>query len=289
MSRKDLQMGIDVFNPPKFVKCYIDNYSDIQPQISKLRSFIFRGHRRADWSLKSSLEREYKKYPSCQSIEGAEHYSLKYFKERVHLYSEQIQNPSNVIGILVLMQHYGCPTRLVDFTWSFVVATYFAVREHLESKQDFCIWALNYPVLKQYTDDILCSKNKLRQIKDIIYKFPDFKKDGIIIVEPNKITKRMSVQQGLSIAQTNIGISFENNLYSALDIKNDPIEINLDELTQINQNIINNINIIKFTFNEKYIQQVRRYLLSSNITSESLFPDLEGMARTAVEHIFWQY
>ncbi len=282
-------MGIDVFNPPTFVSCYIDKYSDIHPQIPKLRSFIFRGHRRADWPLQSSFEREYKKYPSCQAIEGAEHYSLKYFKERVHLYSEQIQNPSNVIDTLVLMQHYGCPTRLVDYTWSFVVATFFAVREHLESNHNFCVWALNYPVLKQYTDNVLFSKNKVRQTRDIIYKFPDFKNNGIIIVEPNKVTKRMSVQQGLSIAQTNIGTSFEYNLYSAIGTKNDPVEINLDELAQINQNIINNIKIIKFTFNEKYIQQVRRYLLKYNITSESLFPDLEGMAKSAVEHMFWQY
>ncbi len=81
-------MGIDIFNPPTFVKCYIDKYSEIHPQIPKLRSFIFRGQRCSDWPLQSSFEREYKKYPSSQMIEGAEYQSLKYFKERAHLYNK---------------------------------------------------------------------------------------------------------------------------------------------------------------------------------------------------------
>ena len=287
---KEIKMGIDVFKPPEFLICKIDKYSDILPHIQKMRSFIFRGQRCASWHLQSSLDREFKKYPKSQMFEGAEMHSLDYFRKRVHLYSEQMQNPSSEIDILVLMQHYGCPTRLLDFTRSFVVATFFAVREHLESNQDFCIWAINNRVLEDYTKIALGSENIHERIYEIIYKVLDFKKNGIIIIEPNKITKRMSVQQGVSLAQTNIEDSFENNLHSAMGIKNKPIEISLDEFSQINNNIINiNIKIIQFIFEKKCIQQVRRELLHYNVTSESLFPDLEGMAKSAVEHIFWQY
>ena len=282
-------MGIDVFKPPVFVICEIDKYTDLYPQISKLRSFIFRGHRCSSWKLSSSFEREFNKYPKSQMIEGAEKYSLQYFKRRVHSHSAVISSPTSDIDLLALMQHHGCPTRLVDFTSSFYVATYFAVRESFQANENFCIWALNFPALKQYTDSILDLENTHKQIHDIIYKLLDLKKNGVIIVEPKSVTKRMSSQQGISLAQTNIHTPFEYNLHSTMNTNCDPVEISLDELHQINRNIINDIRIIKFTFNDKYIQHVRRELLSLNITSESLFPDLEGMARSSVEHMFWQY
>jgi len=38
------------------------------------------------------------------------------------------------------MQHHGAPTRLLDFTYSFYIAAYFALEE---SEKDCAIWALN--------------------------------------------------------------------------------------------------------------------------------------------------
>lgn len=48
---------MDIFDPPKFIECNIDDPLDVSSQIRKLRCFIFRGHRVSSWKLSSSFER----------------------------------------------------------------------------------------------------------------------------------------------------------------------------------------------------------------------------------------
>lgn len=98
----------------------------------------------------------------------------------------------------------------------------------------------------------------------------------------------MASQQGVLVAQTDIRKSFESNLHNLMGTNNIPEEISLGELSSVNRNIINDIRIIKFEFNKNCIHQARCELLQMNITSEILFPDISGMAKSAVEHLFWQ-
>jgi hypothetical protein len=50
----------------------------------------------------------------------------------------------NTAGWLFLMQHYGLPTRIMDWTSSILVATYFAIRHEEDDGNDGAVWAL-YP------------------------------------------------------------------------------------------------------------------------------------------------
>lgn len=286
---------MDVFDPPKFIECNIDNQLDIFPHIEKLRCFIFRGHRNSEWKLSSSFEREFNKFPKAQMIEGAEQYSINFFKKRAHLYDLGINKESTLPEILCCMQHYGCPTRLIDFTESFYVATYFAVCDQNSTGNKYSIWAINNVSLNLKAQEMAASNfgspdvESEFKLKKLVYEMLTYKPHGVVPIEVETISRRMSSQQGVLLAQTKIHSSFINNLCVMLGIKEKPELVSLEEFAEINRNIVNSINIIKFNFSDKYIQRVRRELLNFNITSENLFPDLNGLAKSAVEHLFWRY
>ena len=283
------------FDPPIFIECYVGNQLDSFSHARNLRSFIFRGHRVSSWNLTSSFEREFKKYPQSQMIEGAEAYSIEFFKKRSHLYDLGLNNSSVLPDVLSCMQHYGCPTRLIDFSESYYVATYFAVNDPNYNNDDYSIWAINFPALKAKSQEMAASyfgrheNDPSIQLRELIYNLLTIKPLGVVPVEAQAISRRMSSQRGVLLAQTNIRNSFIQNLCSMLDIGTTPEQVSFEDLRKVNQNIVNNIYVIKFNFDKKYIQQVRRELLSLNVTSENLFPDLNGLARSAVEHLFWQY
>lgn len=93
----------------------------------------FRGHTDAGWNLLPSIARP------PRSI-NAELTVFKRFQQNA--YSFLTFPPSSEWEWLFLMQHYGSPTRLLDWTESPLIGLYFAVQDQ-ESEQDGCIWALS--------------------------------------------------------------------------------------------------------------------------------------------------
>lgn len=53
--------------------------------------------------------------------------------------------PPNFLSLIALAQHYGVPTRALDWTWSPLVAAYFAARDLPTDKSDFLVvWIFEY-------------------------------------------------------------------------------------------------------------------------------------------------
>lgn len=71
-----------------------------------------------------------------------ENIGITYFKSVAPLYVSNLPDDDDLIGWLALMQHYGAPTRLTDWTMSPFVAAFFAFEQH-PLKQDAVIWMLN--------------------------------------------------------------------------------------------------------------------------------------------------
>src|SRR5262245_3594236 len=100
----------------------------------------FRGHGNASWSLQPCL---YRPRSDIGGI-GADYYNeailLEKFRLRAPTFLERV--PATDWEWLFLMQHYGLPTRLLDWTESSLIALYFAVRDHA-GDADAAVWAMN--------------------------------------------------------------------------------------------------------------------------------------------------
>jgi hypothetical protein len=102
----------------------------------------FRGHGEPGWKLDPG---QYRLQPPGAGV-GSDWYNertlLTEFKFRAPLYLPAGAAPRNDWEWLFLMQHYGLPTRLLDWTESSLIALYFALRDN-RGGSDAVVWMLN--------------------------------------------------------------------------------------------------------------------------------------------------
>lgn len=99
----------------------------------------FRGQMDEKWPLLPSVRRGYSKQ--------RERYLTNLFYTRARTRYSNCPNDEDFGGWLALMQHYGLPTRLLDWTHSPLIAAYFATKYPFDSGNvahlsDAAIWAL---------------------------------------------------------------------------------------------------------------------------------------------------
>lgn len=107
----------------------------------------FRGHTRADYDLMPSLFRAFKEpneEPTWTRVFNKESDLFWEFAARARELHGVVEDDWD---ILFAMQHYGTPTRLLDWTEAFAVALYFSVLgvddETAPATSPPCIWVLN--------------------------------------------------------------------------------------------------------------------------------------------------
>jgi hypothetical protein len=90
--------------------------------------------------------------------------------------SSDLWLPDDFLGIAAIAQHYGIPTRLLDWSLSYKIALYFAAIGAFVNKyneNDYLIlWALNYRVISYYKHTII-NKIPLRFVKPPNNKNPN--------------------------------------------------------------------------------------------------------------------
>lgn len=111
-------------------------------------SWIFRGVSRDDYALIPKVGRsEIHKYDYNVNNEAR---LFRDFCRRAHAYIDAGNDPKDLWGWLALAQHHGLPTRLLDWSYSPLVAAYFAVEKDIRNS-DAAIYA--FQVVKTIDDD----------------------------------------------------------------------------------------------------------------------------------------
>lgn len=107
--------------------------------LNHAQRWLYRGQVDAGWALLPSVHRGY--------APEQERYLTNEFRVRARSRHMTCPPDNDYPGWLALMQHYGLPTRLLDWTYSPLVAAYFSVHPEYASAvpqpaADACIWGL---------------------------------------------------------------------------------------------------------------------------------------------------
>lgn len=206
--------------------------------------WAFRGHADSTWSLISTLGRYLNAYIEQKYWDLQEARIVRLFQRKGHLFLTHIPDRSDMFQWLALMQHHGAPTRLLDFTWSPYVAAFFALER---TTTQAAVWALNPKRLVNVTERL----NEFLEPSEA---------SAIGIGEPFVMNTRLMAQSGTFIVSTQVGPSIED----IVERYDDPQDI-----------------LVKFELPMDLVRPPgMRALYMMNITNATLFPDLDGLARS---------
>lgn len=232
--------------------------------------YIYRGHANAEWRLESSLERVIGAGWSQESARIFEERSLNTFQSKFHLYDNENVRPDSTLAWLAIMQHYGVPTRLLDFTESPYVALYFALEAYdPQTKNDFAVFAIDYREVMQKSIDYISQKDAgFRETRESVYKKQDQVFENIVdrfaydiawITEPKQLNARLDRQAGSFLISGNRSRRIEGILDSPM---------------------YNNAGLTKYRISHDLYTGIFALLRKMNVTSKSLYGDLSGLARS---------
>lgn len=279
----------------------------------QLHSWLFRGQRESTWDLSSTLERELQPTELHTRLLEAllsdrkaqllryERVLVREFQRRAYSHLRHVPSDSQLIDWLSLMQHFGCPTRLVDFSYSFYVAAYFAVETPSELA---AVWCLDptcvYSAAKGTAseDEDGCNGNGSLLPQVLAGKATE---RGLFAAEPHRFSERIAVQQGVHLMSVEASAPFEANLAASLgrqanslgDLdwrKYSPEE--LVEKTAWHSVLVpgllppdeNPVRLLKIELPGEVQVATLWDLNRMNVNGASLFPGLSGFARSLSTH-----
>lgn len=176
------------------------------------------------------------------------------FRRHAHTYLSRVPAETDTLEWLALMQHYGAPTRLLDFTESFWIALYFAI----EDAEDDCgVVALDRSSLAEKHNEL----NYNEVLWDNIHRgLP--REDFLYEDVPFYTNVRLAIQKGVFVFSLDVRQKFQDLL-----IKNQKV------FTQL-------------IVSAKLFPEIRKRLNDFNCNSRVLFPGIDGYGRYFRNHTF---
>lgn len=242
----------------------------LRKQSWQAKKWSYRGQPGASLGLTTSLERATQfsgidpKY-----IPAIELRLLREFMRRAQHYISCLPDNSELLEWLALMQHFGSPTRLLDWTYSFFVALHFAVPTR--NTKTGAVWAVDLAWVRDKVVSLLptplashWSDPDKRKNPRVFIDVLSENKGFVLGVTPFRLNERLTIQQGTFLVPRDVAVPFEDNI---CDMAGE------DELSQHIKKII-------IYVSPEFRKQIYQELEAINISESTLFPGLDGFARS---------
>ncbi len=239
--------------------------------IDRLRSsYLYRGMPDSSYKLIPSLRRNCK-----AAYKNLEQPLLDNFIKYVRIEDPTINE--SVWKAMVIGQHYGLPTRLLDWTHSTLVALHFANTEDnldLLAQRDCVIWRidlrdLNTNLPKKYMDYLDAKKtfvfslDGLAEVAENITQYDeDMGSRAMVCFEPPSIDQRIANQY---------------SFFAVVPSGIDDLEAFLDAHTN---------NTVKYVIDKNLRWDIRDILDQFNINERMIYPGKSGIAKWLARHYF---
>ncbi len=243
----------------KIITSIGDLISEIKEIYSEQNHLLwFRGHSDKDWELVPSIQREnYKKN---------EQFLMNDFYMMASVTVKEKPSYENYSGWMSMMQHFGLPTRLLDWSQSPLVAAFFATNDFEEfPDKDACIWILRPSLLNESEGfGKFIYPMDTRTVLEMIY--PAFKPYKSVDKDvENKIIASYPVENNMRIYTQQSAFTVHNSLkkLSALETPN---------LVQ------------RFIIPSKNKEAIYNELKICGISLRNIYPDVEHIAIELKNH-----
>jgi len=271
-----------------------DIFCEDFPDDNTKETWLFRGENKHAAPLRTSLEKAFCDITGIKidndddvnnllqngsgepSIWEIERGLIRRFKRQYHHFDVRLPESGNYLEWLSIMRHYGAPNRMLDWSYSFFVAVFFAIEDSF-SEEGAAMWALE----KNSTIEKVKTSKKLKYIGAMLRKDEDIKEDKtwekcfycpknaqlfVFPTNPFRLNERLVIQQGDLLCQGDISKSFEENLSAVLPRSTGKANSKLRKY------------ILKFNAKERQVALLALHRM--NINRATLFPGLEGFSKS---------
>ena len=271
---------------PPFSRIECRNFRELQDTAARIaesnRGFTFRGYCASSAddpgtprALMTGLER------ACLEIDGTLDHAMprevaivREFMRRAHHHLPDTPRDDDWIEWLALMQHHGAPTRLLDWTYSLHVATHFALfHASRNSGAGLAIWMVNTEWCLKSSEQACTAEGKpvhtlsrrpFRRDTD-----PGASRELLLgflppcvwPINPFRLNERLTLQKGVFLAPADVRHSFAENLTALPGHES-------------------KTNLVCLVLPRSEIYQLGKELYNANVTETTLFPGLDGFARS---------